>query len=206
MKTLFIKSSETTESSWTNYQELDNWIWSEVTRNEIKTAIFTSSIKKAAESDAISFLILQKIYSVLEERFYKFYKALIQFDYHSKCWKEAVSVIIRKENKKATISKSYRVVSLLNCMGKVAEKTIAIRLSYTAETSDLLDADQMSERRQKSAIDAVMTLIHDIQLAKHENKMISVLFMNIKEAYDHVLANYLLKICQKLKLSKLLYF
>ncbi len=162
MKTLFIKSPETTESSWTNYQESDNWIWPEVTRNEIKTAIFTSSIKKAAESDAISFLILQKIYSVLEERFYKLYKALIQFDYHSKCWKEAVNVIIRKENRKATISKSYRVVSLLNCMRKVAEKIIAIRLSYTAETSDLLDADQMSERRQKSAIDAVMTLIHDI--------------------------------------------
>src|SRR5438046_3891573 len=146
----------------TNYQESDNWIWPEVTRNEIKTAIFTSSIKKAAESDAISFLILQKIYSILEERFYKFYKALIQFDYHSKCWKEAVSVIIRKENRKATISKSYKIVSLLNCMKKIAEKIIAIRLLYTTEISDLLDADQMSERRQKSAINAVMILIHDI--------------------------------------------
>ncbi len=58
MKTLFIKSSESIESNWTDYQESDNWIWSEVTRNEIKTAIFTSSIKKVAESDAISFLIL----------------------------------------------------------------------------------------------------------------------------------------------------
>ena len=195
MKILFIKSSETTESSWTNYQESDNWIWPEVTRNEIKTAIFTSSIKKAAESDAISFLILQKIYSVLEERFYKLYKALIQFEYHSKCWKEAVKVIIRKENRKATISKSYRVVSLLNCLGKVAEKIIATRLSYIAETSDLLDSDQMNDRRQKSAIDAVMTLIHDIQLARHENRVISVLFINIKEAYDHVSVNHLLKIC-----------
>ena len=137
-------------------------MWSEVTRNEIKTAIFTSSIKKAAGSDAILFLILQKIYSVLEERFYKLYKALIQFGYHPKCWKEAVGVILRKGNRKATISKSYRVVSLLNCLGKVAEKIIATRLSYIAETSDLLDSDQIDNRRQKSAIDAVMTLIHDI--------------------------------------------
>src|SRR5436305_653157 len=108
LKTLFIKSSETTESSWTNYQESDNWIWPEVTRNEIKTAIFTSSIKKAAGSDAISFLILQKIYSVLEERFYKLYKVLIQFGYHPKCWKEAVGVVLRKGSRKATIPKSYR--------------------------------------------------------------------------------------------------
>src|SRR6266487_617298 len=178
LKTLFIKPPESVESSWTNYQE----------------------------SDAISFLILQKIYSVLEERFYKLYKALIQFGYHSKCWKEAVDMILRKENRKATISKSYRVVLLLNCMRKVAEKIIATRLSYIAETSDLLDSDQMGSRRQKSAIDAVMTLIHDIQLAKHENRVTSVLFMNIKGAYDHVSANHLLKICQKLKLPKSLYF
>ncbi len=80
-------------------------------------------------------------------------------------------------------------------MRKVAEKIIATRLSYITETSDLLDSDQMSDRRQKSAINAVITLIHDIQLAKHENRVTSVLFMNIKEAYDHVSANHLLKIC-----------
>src|SRR5438034_8978727 len=51
-----------------------------------------------------------------------------------------------------------------------------------------------------------MTLIHNIQLAKHENRVTSVLFMNIKEAYDHVSVNHLLKICQKLKLSRSLYF
>jgi len=64
---------------------------------------------------------------------------LIQFNYHSKCWKEAVGVILKKSNRKAIIPKSYRVVSLFNCLGKVAEKIIAARLSQTAETSDLLN-------------------------------------------------------------------
>jgi len=73
-----------------------------------------------------------------------------------------VSVILKKSNRKATISKSYRVVSLLNCLGKVAEKIIATRLSYTAENSDLLYEDQIGGRRQKSAIDAVLSLVHDI--------------------------------------------
>jgi len=143
---------------------------------------------------------------VLENRFYKLYKALIQFGYHPKCWKEAVGVILKKPNRKATISKFYRVVSLLNCLGKVAEKIVAARLSHTAEISDLLYTDQIEDRRQKSVIDAVLSLVHDIQLAKHEKKAISVLFMNIKKAYDHVSANHLLKICQKLELSKKLCF
>src|SRR5438046_6884254 len=169
-------------------------------KNEIKTAVFTSFIKKAAESDTISFLILQKVYAVLENRFYKLHKVVIQFGYHSKCWKEAVGVILKKPNRKATISKSYRVVSLLNCLRKVAEKIVAVRLFHTAEISDLLYTDQIEDRRQKSVINAVLSLVHDIQLAKHEKKAISVLFMNIKRAYDHVSVNHLLKICQKLKL------
>ena len=170
LKTLFIKPPESTEPSWANYQESDEWVWSEVTKNEIKIDIFTSSIKKAAGPDTISFLILQKVYAVLENRFYKLYKVLIQFGYHPKCWKEAVGVILKKPNRKATISKSYRVVSLLNCLRKVAEKIVAARLSHTAEISDLLYTDQIEDRRQKSAIDAVLSLVHDIQLAKHEKK------------------------------------
>ena len=34
--------------------------------------------------------------------------------------------------------KAYRVISLLNYLGKVAEKIIATRLSYLVETTDLL--------------------------------------------------------------------
>ena len=85
LKTLFIEPPESIEPNWTNYQESKKWAWPEVTKDEIKTAIFTSSIKKAAGPDTISFLILQKIYAILEDRFHKLYKALIQLDYHSKC-------------------------------------------------------------------------------------------------------------------------
>ncbi len=60
----------------------------------------------------------------------------------------------------------------------------------------------MGSRKQISAIDAVMTLVHDIQLAKHEKKDTSVLFMDVKGAFDHVSANQLLKICQNLGLPR----
>ncbi len=62
----------------------------------------------------------------------------------------------------ATICYLDRIISLLNCLGKIAEKIIAARLAYLAETTDLLHFNQISGRRKKSAIDAVMTLIHDI--------------------------------------------
>ena len=47
----------------------------------------------------------------------------------------------------------------------------------------------MGSRKQISAINVIMSLVHDIQLAKHDNKDTSILFMNIKGAYNHVSAN-----------------
>ena len=141
MKVLFTKPSSLKELTWVNYQDLKKWTWPKLNKNEIKTAIFTSFIKKAAGPDIISFLIIQKIYQVLENRFYKLYKALIELEYHSKCWKEAIGVILKKQNRKATIPKSYKVVSLLNYLGKIAEKIITTKLSYLAKLMDLLDSN-----------------------------------------------------------------
>src|SRR5436305_99623 len=87
-------------------------------------------------------------------------------------------------------------------MTKTAEKIIASRLAYLANTTNIVNFDQMGSRKQITAIDAVMSLIHDIQIAKNENKITSVLFMNVKEAYDHVSCNQLLKICKNLDLSR----
>ena len=60
MKVLFTKPPSTKKPIWANYQDSKKWAWPKINKDEIKTAIFTSSIKKAAGSDTISFLIIQK--------------------------------------------------------------------------------------------------------------------------------------------------
>ena len=202
MTVLFSKPPQSETVRWDNYTENLDWKWPEVKKDEIKTAIFTSSIKKAAGPDQISFLIIQKAFEAIEERFIKLFNRLIFFGYHPVCWREAIGVILKKPNRNASLPKSYRVISLLNCLGKIAEKIIATRLAFLAGTTNILNFDQMGGRKQTSAIDAVMSLIHDIQLAKNENKITSVLFLDIKGAFDHVSANKLLKICQELGLPR----
>src|SRR2546429_148879 len=44
-------------------------------------------------------------------------------------------------------------------MTKTAEKIIASRLAYLANTTDIVNFDQMSSRKQISAIDAIMSSI-----------------------------------------------
>ena len=47
----------------------------------------------------------------------------------------------------------------------------------------------MGSRKQISIINAIISLVHNIQLATHDNEDTLILFMNIKGAYDHVSAN-----------------
>ncbi len=75
------------------------------------------------------------------------------------------------------------------------------RLSYFEQTSNLLDLNQMSKRKELSAIDAVLNLTHDIQVSLKEKKSTTCVFLDIKDAYDYVSINQLLNVMKKLHLS-----
>ena len=72
--------------------------------------------------------------------FFSIYSILLNKGYHPKVWKQATSYILKKP-KKPDYSKPkvYRVISLLNYLGKVSERILARRLSYLAETTTLLN-------------------------------------------------------------------
>ncbi len=59
--------------------------------------------------------------------------------------------------------KAYRVIALLNCLGKVLERILAQRLSYLAETTYLLYPTQIGGRLKKSAIDAALLLTYKVE-------------------------------------------
>ncbi len=137
--------------------------WSKVIKEKIKHAINFSALRKAFESDDILFTIIQRVYKTILKIFNLVYLDLIKNDYHSKIWREDTRIILKKSDKlNYSILKTYRIITLLNCLHKVAEKIIAVQLSYTAEINDkLLNFDQMKDRKQRSAINAVLNLVHD---------------------------------------------
>jgi ribonuclease HI len=167
----------------------------------VYNAIFTSSPKKAPGTDRLSFAILRRAYNAESRIFYLLYRALFAAGYHPKGWREAIGVILPKANKKDySLPKAYRVISLLNCLGKAFEKILATRLSYLAETGDLLQETQIGGRKQKSALDACLLLQSKVQEAWEKKHTTALLFVDVKGAFDHVSANQLLAMCKKLKL------
>ncbi len=177
--------------------------WSRVIEGEIKYAINFSALRKALESDEMSFAIIQRAYKTISKIFNLVYSDLIENDYHSKIWREGTRIILKKSDKSNyLISKTYRIITLLNCLGKVAEKIIAVQLSYTAEINNkLLNCDQMKGRKQRSAINAVLNLVHDAQMMKSRENTLICLLLDVKEVFDHVVLKQLVKKLIKLKIS-----
>jgi len=142
--------------------------WSRVIEEKIKHAINFSAFRKAFESNDMSFAIIQRAYKSILKIFNLVYSDLIENDYRSKIWREDTKIILKKLNKSNySILKTYKIITLLNCLNKVAEKIIAVQLSYIAEINNkLLNFDQMRDRKQRSVIDVILNLVHDVQMMK----------------------------------------
>jgi len=76
------------------------------------------------------------------------FRALLEIGYHPKCWREGTGAILPKANKPDyKLPKAYCIITLLNCLGKIAEKLVAKRLAYLCEVYNLLHPEQLGERQ-----------------------------------------------------------
>jgi hypothetical protein len=186
-----------------NYQANKEWIWPILTRIEVEQACISKINGKSPGPDLITQEIIVQAYSAIPDLFYNIYSILINKGYYPKVWKQATGFILKKPKKPDyNQPKAYRVISLLNCLGKVSERILAKRLSYLAETTRLLNPTQIGSRLFKSAIDATVLLKNQIEVNRTNKLKTSVLFLDIKGAFDYVSKNRLIQILVNLKLPK----
>ena len=89
---------------------------------------------------------------------------------------------------------------LLNCLGKILEKIIAIRLSHFVQHSSFLQNEQIRDRKNKSTIDKSLCSLHDIQIAKNSENNFLCLVLDVKDAFNYLSTNRLIILLQKLKM------
>lgn len=198
--TLFPTPPETEKLSWENYESKE-WDWPKLTKIELANACSAKVKGKTPGPDEITQDIITKAYNAIPEVFFKVYSYLLDSGYHPTCWKQAIGAILKKPKKPDySEPKAYRVISLLNCLGKISERIFAQRLSFLAETTTLLHHSQIGSRLHKSAIDAALLLANEVEVNKRIKRITTALFLDIKGAFDHVAKNRLLAILQKLGL------
>lgn len=191
---------------WEGYSS-SQWKWGPLDQDELARACSSSQIKgKTPGPDRITQEIISRAYRAIPSSFYKVYSQLIDKGYHPKCWRQAIGVVLAKPGKPDySKPKAYRIISLLNCLGKVSKRILARRLGNLADSNPdllLLHPTQIGGRKRKSAIDTAFLLANYIEENKLKKKTTTALFLDVKGAFDHVAKNRLLRALIKQRLPQ----
>ena len=97
--------------------------------------------------------------------------------------------------------KSYRVICLLEYMRKILEKIVANELSRIYEERSFLYFGQISIRKNRSVVNIMILLIYEIQSRWKKDEKAAILFINVKDVFDHVFKKKLVEKIINLKLD-----
>ena len=159
----------------------------QVDEEMVKGALFHQAVQKAPGIDRLNFRALRLLWEWDSSRIVALARQCFRLGLHPPVWKVAKGILLRKPNKPDyTAVKAYRVISLLNCLGKVVEKIAADAIARHCETMGVLHPGQMGSRKQRSAIDAVACLIQNTHKAWKLRQLVGALFLDVKGAFDHV--------------------
>ena len=177
----------TTFNSSSSLQNLQNKEYNApFTLQELQEAIDKLEVKSTHGVDNITNLFLKKLpvkhHPALLNIFNKSWrKAEIPEE-----WKLAHIITFPKPGRDPTLESSYRPISILSCLGKTLERMIVARLHFYLESKDLLHNYQFGFRPNRSTLDPLLLMEHDIQNALRCQEVVLVVFFDIEKAFDSV--------------------
>ena len=109
---------------------------------KIENVIFRPVLNKTPGIDGISNWILGKIISLILQHLHKVFHDCVNLAYYSHHFKKSITIVLQKPSSEKlynyTSARAYRLIALLNTLGKALESVLATRLSYLVETYELL--------------------------------------------------------------------
>lgn len=111
---------------------------------------------------------------------------------HCKIGRQARGVIIPKPGRKDLEDyKSYRCISLYNCIGKALERVVGGMLEDRLKTAGLIDPGQFGSLCRRSAVVAVASLVSMVEEAWEDKKITEAICMDVRAAFPSVKAEVL---------------
>ncbi|XP_050498825.1 probable RNA-directed DNA polymerase from transposon BS isoform X1 [Diabrotica virgifera virgifera] len=99
---------------------------------------------------------------------------------------DVIVLPILKPGKNSNLAQSYRPISLMSCMLKTLERMIKHRLEWWVEKNKLLPDFQFGYKKGYGTLDALSTLVTDIQNTFSNNTYLPTICLDIESAYDNV--------------------
>lgn len=110
-----------------------------IDKSRVGKTLFDQSQKKEPRLDRLNLITLKLLWEWDPSRITPLIPHCVRLGHHPEAWKRAREVLLWKPKKlKYTTVKSYRIISLLHCLGKVYERVVADMLSQWYEINPIL--------------------------------------------------------------------
>jgi hypothetical protein len=163
-----------------------------VTKNEVKNAIFTAAQLNAPGISGLTGRAWRWTWDVMDDTIYHLIRLCADTGYHPKAWRTSIAVALQKPNRDYSLPRSYRLIQLLEVLGKVLERIQARRLAYIAAKHRLFPTTQYGGIPNRSAQDALLSIVHDIEVAWNHKRVVTMLTFDITGFFDNIPHSHLI--------------
>lgn len=142
--------------------------------------------RKAPGIDGIQNQVLKYLPLVAIRYLVNIINAMFRLKHFPHIWKEGRVLLFPKPKKDLSDPGNYRPITLLDTMSKIAEKILSKRLSHNLKTLNVLRNEQCGFRPKHSATAQLMRHVENISRGFNENRSTAALYLDIKQAFDKV--------------------
>ncbi|GBP89778.1 Probable RNA-directed DNA polymerase from transposon BS [Eumeta japonica] len=172
-----------------------------ITQDEVSKLIKALLVRKAPGVDSIRSTALKCFSAPLVALLVAIFNTCIKNCYFPAAWKEDVVIGIPKPGKPRDCPTGYRLISLLNILGKLFEKTLKTRLSEHLIGKGLIINEQFGFRPNHSFPQQALRLVEYIlESFKIKRKTVAV-FFDVAKAFDRLWHAGLIRKLYQLELS-----
>src|SRR5260221_10321944 len=163
-----------------------------VTKREARDAIFTAAQLNTPGISGLTGRAWRWAWSILHEEIFNLLRLAADSGHHPMTWRTSIAIAIQKPNRDYSLPRSYRLIQLLEVIGKALERVQARRLAFIAAKYSLIPPTHFGGVPGKSAQDALLTVMNDVETAWHHNKVVTMLTYNITGFFDTIPHTYLI--------------
>ena len=148
---------------------------------------------KAHGPDGIPNVVIKECADLIQGRLIKIYQAILDLGIYYDQWREFTTVVLRKPGKpNYEVPKAYRPIALLPTLAKILTSMVAENISKLVEAHHLLPKTHFGGRPGRTTTDAVHYLVDKIKSAWREEKVASVLFLDVEGAFPNAVTGRLI--------------
>ena len=134
-----------------------------INKEKINKAIAKLKTDKAFKTNQILNRMLKTLRETMTKKLILIFQICINVEYHSKSFREAKTIVLKKIKKSDYIFfKVYRSIALLNTMNKILKSIMINKITELAKKNSLLSKSQMSAKRKRKIETTLKLLTKEI--------------------------------------------